>query len=433
MRSVYARILLWSFGTLLLSLAAFTFVARSVSFRTGGRGAMFSRLNAMALSDAVEAYEAAGAAQLARRLEKLNQYLPGEHRVTDAAGKDLVNGEDLSALLAVAGDRFDQPQRHEGNMVIVSASPDKPYRLVVVAPPPPADFRGDILYYLLILLAVGILCWALAMSIASPLRELSRAVERFGRGELQVRVRSRRRDEIGALSATFDTMAERIETLLTSERRLLQDISHELRSPLARLSFAAELARTSGDREAAVAMLRKEIDRLTHLVTALLDMTRLEGDPAARSLEEVRLGALLQEMIESCRIEAEARRCAVRFDADGDVTVAGQPELLRSAVENILTNAIRYTPEGSCVEVKLVRSPQGSAEIRIRDHGPGVPDEVLSKIFQPFFRVDSARDSATGGVGLGLAIARRAITLHHGSVSAENANPGLAVKIELPA
>jgi signal transduction histidine kinase len=433
MRSVYARILLWSFGTLLLSLAAFVVVSRAVSFRTGGRGAMFSRLNAMALSDAVEAYESGGAARLRHRLERLNQFMLAKHYVTDAAGKDLVSGEDLSGLLAEAGSNFDEPQRHNGKMVIVSASADRRYRLVVVAPPPPANFRMELPYYLLILLAVGVLCWALAMSIASPLRDLSRAVERFGRGELSVRVRSRRRDEIGALSATFDTMAERIETLLTSERRLLQDISHELRSPLARLSFAAELARTSADREAAVAKMRKEIDRLTHLVTALLDMTRLEGDPAARSLEEVRLGDLLQDVIESCRNEAEARRCAVRFDSDGDVTVAGQPELLRSAIENILTNAIRYTPEGSCVEVTLTRSAQGSGAIRIRDHGPGVPEASLPKIFQPFFRVDAARDSATGGVGLGLAIARRAISLHHGTVTAANANPGLAVTIELPA
>jgi two-component system sensor histidine kinase CpxA len=144
-------------------------------------------------------------------------------------------------------------------------------------------------YYFLIFAAVALVCWLLAVNIANPLRDLSRAVERFGRGDLSVRLKSRRKDEIGDLSRSFDRMAERIGTLMTGERRLLQDVSHELRSPLARLSFAAELVRTAADRDAAVERMKREIDRIADLVGTLVEVARAEGDPSATRLEPLRL------------------------------------------------------------------------------------------------------------------------------------------------
>src|SRR5207237_1028848 len=175
-----------------------------------------------------------------------------------------------------------------GDHVFVKRSADGRYRLLMKSQMP-VDFSHSFPYYLLVLAAIAVLCWLLAVNIASPLGSLARTVDRFGRGELSLRVNSRRRDEIGDLARSFDQMAERIQTLLTAERRLLQDISHELRSPLARLSFAAELTKTAPDRNAAAARLRKEIDRLTSLVGCLLEVTRLEGDPSSTTLPPVPL------------------------------------------------------------------------------------------------------------------------------------------------
>ena len=135
-------------------------------------------------------------------------------------------------------------------------------------------------YYVLILAAVALLCWLLALAIVRPIRQLAGAVDRFGSGDLAIRIPARRADEVGDLARAFNRMAERIETLMTAERRLLQDISHELRSPLARLHLASELARTATDRDLAFARIQKEVDRLTTLVETLIEMTRAEGDPA---------------------------------------------------------------------------------------------------------------------------------------------------------
>jgi two-component system, OmpR family, sensor histidine kinase CpxA len=282
---------------------------------------------------------------------------------------------------------------------------------------------------------VLLLCVALAANLASPLRRLAQTVDRFGAGELGVRTRSTRKDEIGDVSRAFDRMADRISTLLTAERRLLQDISHELRSPLARLAFAAELTRTAPDREAAVARLKKEIARLTDLVGGLIQVTRAEGDPGTAHTEILRFDELVTALVEDCRLEAAQRPCAIAWDAAAApaCTLRGDREVLRRAVENVLRNGIRYTAPGSTIEIRLSTEAEGTTRLSIRDFGPGVPANALEKIFTPFFRLDDSRDSATGGIGLGLAIAQRAVMLHHGRLWAENAEPGLRVFIELAA
>ncbi|MCX6597761.1 MAG: ATP-binding protein, partial [Acidobacteria bacterium] len=212
----------------------------------------------------------------------------------------------------------------------------------------------------------------------------------------------------------------------------LQDVSHELRTPLSRLGFAIELARTSTDREASLARIRKEVDRLSALVGQLLQVTRAEGDPGSRELEEISLDALLAEVAEDAAWEAEIRHVRITCRVAEAVHVLGDTELLRRAVENVVRNAIRYAPDNSTVELTLARD-QGRAVIRVRDQGPGVAEQHLTEIFKPFFREDISRTGSTGGVGLGLAIVSRAINLHHGTVRAENAQPGLMIEIELPA
>jgi signal transduction histidine kinase len=429
MKSVYFRILVWFLGTVTLSMLAFIFVSRYITYRSGGVGPTGPELNAMVFQESIRAYESGGSPGLATRLQQLHKFIPGEHYLTNTQGHDLVTGEDRSSLLSSIGSEWDNPTMLRGRVIVGSKSPDNRYRLISVLPLP-YEVLPYILFYVLILLAVGMVCWALALNIASPIRNLARAVDRFGRGDLSVRVNSRRRDEIGALGKAFDEMAERIETLVTSERRLLQDISHELRSPLARLSFAVELVKQNPE-GATIARTKKEIDRLTHLVSALLEMTRAEEDPSSCVMEQVRLATILNEVVEDCRLEAIARNCRINFEQKHDLTVLGKGELLRRAFENILRNAIRYTPEGSSVEIEL-KASAAAASISVRDYGPGVPEELLSKIFHPFFRVDDSRNGSTGGMGLGLAIARRAINVHHGRLTAVNATPGLKVQAELP-
>jgi two-component system sensor histidine kinase CpxA len=274
--------------------------------------------------------------------------------------------------------------------------------------------------------------WLLATGIASPLRRLAFTVERFGKGDLAARARSDRNDEIGALARSFDAMADRIETLLTAERRLLQDISHELRSPLARLSFAAELMKNAPDPDAAAARMKQEINRLTQLVSSLLEVTTAEGDPSSQVVQRFGIATVLRPTIQDCAFEADEHSVRIHIaGGSSSAAIDGNPELLRRAFENVLRNAIRYAPQASVVEVTLEES-NDQVRISVRDHGPGVPEEAVSRLFDPFFRVDASRDTTTGNVGLGLAIARRAVLIHHGKITARNANPGLCLTIEIP-
>jgi two-component system sensor histidine kinase CpxA len=227
-------------------------------------------------------------------------------------------------------------------------------------------------------------------------------------------------------------MADRIETLLTAERRLLQDVSHELRSPLARLSFAAELMKGTTNPDEALGRMRREIIRLSQLIDNLLEVTRMEGDPSSRETQRFSFASLLQEVLRDCAFEAEARRIEITSRMDGALDMEGNPELIRRAMENVLRNAIRFSPEQSRIQSEVEREAHGIVVI-ISDSGPGVPEELLTRIFDPFVCANESRDSSSGGgVGLGLSIARRAVLLHHGTISAKNLQPGLQVTINLP-
>lgn len=429
MKSLHLKILFWCFATLVLSLLAFSGVSRFVETRAVGKGGPLARVDAMILRQATEAYESGGAAQLAAYLEKTNESLGDPRYLTDPQGLDLASGAERSDLLNLVRSQGAAPVPKDGHLIVATASADNRYRLITVLSPPFAPWTL-LPYYALIIAAVALVCWALAMSIASPLRNLARSVERFGRGDLAVRLNSRRRDEIGDVARSFDRMAERISALLAAERRLLQDVSHELRSPLARMSFAAELARRDEKREVAIARIKSEIERLSDLVASLLEATRTETDPSAKQ-HEFSIVDLLREIAADCWIEADARHCRVVVDAAGDSNLIGTRELLRRAFENIVRNAIRYAPSDSCIEVRVETEAQ-LCHVSIRDYGVGVPVEFLEKLGQPFVRVDDSRDTSTGGVGLGLAIAKRAIGLHRGFLRLQNVNPGLKVTVELP-
>jgi signal transduction histidine kinase len=430
MNTVYGKLVLWSVVTLVVGFLLVIGVSLILADKNGDRGNGPGSLDSLFLEQTVHAYLTGGTDQLKAELARIERHLPGRHYLTDANGRDLLTGEDRSALLrGGSGDPAPEIRRRH---IAVHRSSDGKFNFIAVFNRH-FDFWGAAPYAALLIVAIAILCGALAANLASPLRHLARAVDRFGAGDLSVRVNSKRKDEIGDVSRAFDRMADRISTLLTAERRLLQDISHELRSPLARLSFAAELTRTAPDRDSAVARLNKEIARLTDLVGGLIQVTRAEGDPTANHAQVLRLDQLVSQVVEDCRVEADQRHCKIAYDAAAAHAIAlyGDREVLRRAVENVLRNAIRYTPAGTAIEVGLAKTAD-TARISIRDWGPGVPAEAIEKIFQPFFRLDDSRDTSTGGVGLGLAIAHRAVTLHHGRLWAENVAPGLRVWIEVP-
>ena len=429
MKSVYLKILLWCFATLAVSLLAFSMVSRFVEARAMAKGGPAARLDAMVLEEGVEAYESGGSPKLAAYLDKISAFL-GQRYITDPEGRDLITGTDRSSLLNLVHSQWATPTPKDGHMIVALASADNRYRLITVLDPPFGRWTL-VPYYLLIFAAAPWCVAALGVSIASPLRELARSVDRFGHGDLSVRFNSRRKDEIGDLARSFDRMAERIGLLLTAERRLLQDVSHELRSPLARMSFAAELMRRDDNREAAAAQIKSEIQRLSDLVGSLLQVTRSEGDPLARKEVEFSLSDLLSEIAADCKIEADARDCWLEVRAGSNPEMIGDRELLRRAFENIVRNAIHYSPPDSPIDISLMVN-YDRASVSVRDRGPGVPEEFIRKLGQPFVRVDESRDPSTGGVGLGLAIAKRAIAIHQGSLSLENVQPGLKVSVQLP-
>jgi signal transduction histidine kinase len=436
-RSIFTKIVLWFIVMVTISLAGLMGTSSLISARLSGRDTNPPRLNALFLDDARRAYEEGGSTQLGAYLKRLDAYSESQHFLTDGRGIDLVTGEDRSDVRGVRRPLVTRafPPWLVGTgepIVRVRASDDLRYRMIIVVSPRSRPGLWESLQYFLWLpLVIGVSCYLLAIHLASPLRNLRRVVERFGRGELGVRYHLARKDEIGELARSFNWMADHIATLLSAERRLLQDVSHELRSPLARLGFAVELAKTSDDRDAALARIRKEADRLNSLVDELLRLTRSEGDPGARNLEEIELANLVDDLMADCRVEAEAQGCRLVSRINHSAFLLGDRELIRRACENVLRNAIRHSPAASSIDVAL--SVQDDlATIAIRDQGPGVPPESLAEIFKPFYRVEKSRVRSSGGLGLGLAIASRAVALHKGRITARNADPGLIVEIELP-
>ncbi len=285
------------------------------------------------------------------------------------------------------------------------------------------------------LLVSTIVCFLLARYLSDPIRHLRAATRSIAAGDLGVRVASlmgSRRDELGMLALDFDLMAERLRALLASHRELLRDVSHELRSPLARLQIALGLARRpNANLEQEFDRIEQETARLDELIGEILGLSRLDDPARALVVEPVNLEEIIETQVENARVEAEPRSIQVLTRPMTPLAIPGDRELLYRAVENVLRNAVRFSPAGGMVEVTLEHTP-GQALIRIRDHGPGVPENMLARIFEPFFCVASARDRESGGYGIGLAITARVAALHGGSVSASNVEGGgLAVEIAL--
>ncbi len=291
----------------------------------------------------------------------------------------------------------------------------------------------------------GLFCYGLAVFLAAPVGKIRRAAQRIAGGDLTARVERNRfprgHDEIAGLAQDFDAMAERMESLVAAQNRLLGDVSHELRSPLTRLNLSLELARRGDETKRLLAFdrIEREATRLDALIGELLTLSRLENGLRAENLNKiVDLSLLAREVALDADFEAQNAGRGVRVTFSGvqeGVNVRGDAELLRRALENIARNAARHSEEGTAVEISL-QMEREQWIMGARDHGPGVPDAELEAIFRPFYRVEDARERAgtDRGTGLGLAIAERAASAHGGKISAKNApGGGLQVEIALPA
>lgn len=428
MKSLYVGVALAMIAVLSLSFLLFRAISQRVQKRS--IDPMFDRFDELQLEDARELLTTDGQKALKEYLANLDHLFGHGHYLLDSRGIDIASGQNKADLLPPPPAVKSRIQAH-GHWIITHRSRDGQYWFAAegqVGPPHVWEFLP---YYFLVIGATGVLCWLAAVAVLSPIRRIATTIAVFGQGDLSARVQSKRPDEIGQLGRSFNQMAERLQRLIVSERRLLGDISHELRSPLARLKFAVKLARTSADSKAALDRIERDVDRIASLVADIVEINFSEGDPALRGAEKVRVAEIVEEVVRDCAVEAHFRGCRIEVTGQMGGEVLGSRELLRRAVENVLRNAIRYSPEKSAIQVSIAESER-DAMIVVRDCGPGVPQDALARIFDPFFRVEEARDLNGGGSGLGLSIAKRAVQVHHGTITAENASPGLRVQIAIP-
>ena len=305
----------------------------------------------------------------------------------------------------------------------------------ILAPGP----EGTALRILAAALISALVSFFLARSLTAPLEGLRLATRKIAAGDLDTRVRKsipQRRDEFSQLATDFDLMAERLQTMQLANRRLLRDVSHELRSPLARLSVAVELAHKKGadNIRPELDRIRLEGERLESLVNDVLGLLRESSEHSPKRDEELDLTELLTELVEVVNYEVAEGKPGILWQPPPSIIYHGDRELLWRTMENLLRNALRHTDPDRGVELLLdVDDRQKRLNIVVRDHGGGVPEEELEKIFQPFYRVQESRDRSSGGHGIGLAIAAAAVGRHGGQIRASNAEGGgLSVRVSLP-
>jgi signal transduction histidine kinase len=449
-RGMFLKMVLWFWASLVLVALALHAAVIATSVPTEVRVQRFSDT---ALSGygrrAVSILEGEGVPALSAYLQHLESQTRIHAVLIDESGRD-ATGHPVTPAVIAAARRADElgfaEMQVDGGLALkahrlaglsgrrfdlVASTPIGLVRLLHDAP------SAQLLRLLAVLITAGAVCYPLARYVARPLASLRAATQELAGGNLAVRVApavGRRRDELADLARDFDRMAERIEALMTSERRLLRDISHELRSPLSRLHVALGLARQQvGDDQRPLDRIEREAERLNALIGQLLMLARLESGAMEPARESVDLAAIVRDVAEDADFEVRSRGRAVRVTATCECVAIGAPDLLRSAVENIVRNAVRHTREGTAVEVSMRAGAPRHVVITVRDHGSGVPDDLLPHIFHPFYRVGDARDRHSGGVGLGLTIADRTIRLHGGTVRADNApDGGLVVELRIP-
>jgi two-component system sensor histidine kinase CpxA len=404
-----------------------------------GRGAILS-----AGRIAVDSYERGGQAELARYLGLLAQDTGLEGALYDSSEHEL-SGIRFAATLpdgffSYPKGRVQVSARNRRAGVKLNGHGNALYTFTASVP---GRDRGGFWFRVFVVsfvLTGGLLCYLLAHHITSPVVHLRTVTSRFSGGDLRARVTLpsvlERKDEIGGLARDFNQMAGRIETLLKAQQRLIADVSHELRSPITRLSLALGLLRRrrEGDSRISLARMEREVERLNALIAQLLTLSRLESLDQPPPMELIDLGALVREVAADADFEATNMNRSVQLMECAPCCMRGTRDLLRSAVENVVRNALKYTTPSHQVQIRLLPvSVNGTAAIVVEDQGPGVPADALEHMFVPFYRVDEARDRRSGGAGLGLAITRQIVILHGGSIRAANREAGgLEMRITLP-
>lgn len=456
MHSLYWRIFLTFWLALALILVGTVTVAVNAAAQHRAESPWVQR--GQLYAQAARAFEGGGPAALRTWLEALGPSEPFSRTfVVEPSGKEML-GRPLPKFLRASGDGGDANGAGGANapiapvggaLVLVGANGDT-YHVVVGPVRQSPRLFGELeqpgvpaATLSLALIVSAVVCFLLARYIVAPIDRLRHATRRMAGGDLNVRVSPSmggRNDDLGLLATDLDTMAERVRILLETKQQLLRNVSHELRSPLARLQLALSLARRQDNpAERHLARIACEADRLEHLIARTLKLARLERPTGTLERMEIDIGDLLKNIADDVAIEADAQGCVVSVQVEPGLEVSGDPELLRSSFENVIRNAVRYSPPGSQVGITARRmtNPGRSdecVEVIIYDQGPGVPEKDLTLIFEPFYRVDAARDRAGGGEGLGLAIAARAVTLHNGMIEARNLQAGgLVVSVTLPA
>jgi len=449
MKSLFLRIFLsfWVAQALIIVLVIL------VTLALRPRSSTWEALRTTALNDAVGSYEEGGDAELRKYFDELEQTQHVQAYLFNEEGTELSHRTppDWAIRMAAGGphtprDGFMIPAPPVQRDSRSSSDGLHRYTLVMRLPPGPRVFFGPrgmpVRWLIIAVICSGLVCYLLSWYMTKPVVRLRAAARQLAAGDLAARSGAPakgRRDEVAGLMRDFDAMAERLETLMKAQSRLLNDVSHELRSPLARLNVALGLARQRSAAESAVMLDRIELEasRLNEMIGRILTLARLEDGEQRVPQTPVPLDELVASVAEDAEFEAQARRCHVHAAVpDGDWEVRGDASLLHSAVENVIRNAIRYTPEGTTVEIELTGKQTANgpeAVLRVSDSGPGVPDASLDKLFEPFYRIDDARGRLTGGVGLGLAITERAVRFHGGRVSARNRREGgLQIEMRLP-
>src|SRR3984957_8588271 len=432
MKSLFLRIFLsfWVAQALFIVLA----ILVTLAFRP--RNPSWEALRTTALNDSVSAYEEGGDRQVRQYLMDLENTQHVRAFLFNEQGEEVSRraAPDWALRIAAGGPRmpregfvFPAPSVLRDSRA--SSDGLHRYTLVLGLPPGPRVFFGPrgmpVPGLIIAVVSSGLVCYFMSWYLTKPIVRLRAATRQLAAGDLTARSgapATRRRDEVAGLMRDFDAMAELIETLVKAQSRLLNDISHELRSPLARLNVALGLARQRSDMAGDDMLDRIELEasRLNELIGRILTLARLEDGEQVVPQTPVPLDQIVTNVTEDAEFEAQARLCHVHTAiAEGDWGVRGNASLLHSAVENVVRNAIRYTQERSSVEVQLA-SDEGdngrTAVLKVSDSGPGVPTDSLEKLFEPFYRLDDARGRLTGGVGLGLAITERAVRFHGGKV-----------------
>jgi two-component system sensor histidine kinase CpxA len=452
---LFTKVFLW-FWLTVLALFAIFLTSRMLGTRVVPSTDVIASFAPRVADEAARTYESGGP----QEFEQFERGLVGKSGIElyliDGYGKDVLSRpipyDSLPIVRAVRSDGHVLTRygvgSHRSSYKFASPS-GHPYVLLVRSPLQFARFLdttagGGLPFFVAVLLIVTLLCFWLTHHIVTPIQGIQSAARMVAAGDLSVRAPveiSKRHDELAALAADFNVMVERMGAFVSAQKDLLSTVSHELRSPLARLIMSLALLRKQSPPESEELLQRMEhdVDRVDTLMGQLLTLSRLETGLSPDGRGNVDLSQLVQEVVADGDFEARSCGKSVKLQAEGDIVIAkADQQALRSACENIIRNAIRFTTPGSEVEVSLKTekvSPSPQAVLSVRDYGPGVPGELLQQIFQPFFRIqESNGDPRVGtGTGLGLAIAHEAIRQHRGTIIASNADPvGLEVKITLP-